>query len=92
MKALILFLNECGVNESGLGTIDSNPDRLEIEIKPIDCTLDAFLDALQDADEDCNFAVYDDGTIADIGGFGGALESGHYLCVENGEIFVSKGI
>lgn len=90
MKALILSSNECGVSHDLEGTLDGNPDRTEITLKPIDCTLDAFLDALEDADEDGDFAVHEDGTISDIGGFEGSLEPGHYLCVEDGSIFVAS--
>jgi hypothetical protein len=86
-KAKIIDVNEEGVSITGYGTVDSNPDRSDFKIEPINCTIKEFITALDDADAKCDFCIYagDEGRLADMGYYP-PIKTGDVLCISNGRI------
>ncbi|WP_415913157.1 hypothetical protein [Neptuniibacter sp. QD37_11] len=84
MKPLIAYLDATenkGVSVDHHGTIDSNPDRLDFRVKPYNCTMEEFENALQDSDLEEDICKYggSEGHYADIGGASIDFKPGTFL-------------
>ncbi|MGI2115640.1 hypothetical protein ACRN9G_18835 [Shewanella frigidimarina] len=85
-SAIIVESNEKGVgNEDHLYSwqMDSSPERTEIEVMPIDCNKETFIDALLNSNVGRCFVSYRSGRLADIGGCGLSLEKGQEIKIFN---------